>query len=167
MPLPQEEFANTDDSRFFQLVKTQNWQAAESLLLMADDDGDARAAAQETDRYGNTVLHSAIGFQAPEALLLRLLELHPDATRVHGTDDWLPLHVAAMWGYTSARVMETMIRLYPQALDDKGAPGIKGRTPRHFAARFAEDDERRKMLERSTADWVARIEKEGKEKATM
>jgi len=170
MPLPQEEFANPDDSPLFQRIKTQNWPAAASLLLTADDDddddGSARAAARETDRYGNTVLHSAIGFQAPEALLLRLLELHPDATRVHGTDDWLPLHVAAMWGYTSARVMESMIRLHPQALDDKGAPGIKGRTPRHFAARFAEDDERRQMLERSTADWVARIEKEGKEKAT-
>ena len=148
MVLQQSEFAASDDNALFQLLKTKQWDAASHLVM----DGVQPELARETDRYGNTPLHTAIGFQAPDALLRRLLDLYPDAARVHGTDDWLPLHIAAMWG-SSADILERLILLYPQALDDTGEPGIKGRTPRHFAPRF--DDPRREMLERSTADWLA------------
>ena len=148
MVLQQSEFAASDDNALFQLLKTKNWDAALHIL----QDGVLPELARETDRYGNTPLHTAIGFQAPDALLQRLLDLYPEATGVHGTDYWLPLHIAAMWG-SSTDIMERLIRLNPQALDDRGEPGIKGRTPRHFAPRF--DDQRREMLERSTADWLA------------
>lgn len=48
--------------------------------------------------------------------------------------------------------MELIIRAYPQALDDPGEGGIKGRTPRHFSQRFAHN---RELLERSTEEWIA------------
>lgn len=51
--------------------------------------------------------------------------------------------------------MELIIRAYPQALDDPGEGGIKGRTPRHFSQRFAHN---RELLERSTEEWIAIIE---------
>jgi len=155
MVLPNEQFSNQGDNQLFQLLKTQKWKAATQLLEPTDNNEEAATKlTRETDRYGNTPLHTAIGFQAPEHLILKLLELHPDATTVHGTDCWLPLHVAAMWGSTPA-IMERLIRLHPAALDDRGEPGIKGRTPRHFAARF--NDERREMLERSTEQWMALV----------
>ena len=150
MVIPQSSYAASDDNALFQLLKTQNWDMASNLL----SEGAQPELARETDRYGNTPLHTAIGFQAPSSLLRRLLDLHPGAAHVHGTDDWLPLHVAAMWG-SSADVLERLIRLHPDALDDQGEPGIKGRTPRHFAPRF--DDARREMLERPTAEWRAHV----------
>jgi len=104
---------------------------------------------KEPDEHGNTPLHSAIGFKCPDSLLLKLLDANPDACRVNGTDDWLPLHVAAMWG-VSTEVMEALILTHPEALDDSGQTSNKGRSPRHFSARF---EHNRELLERSTGEW--------------
>lgn len=154
MPLSPEDFPCHDDNRLFQLIKTQQWDAVVQLL----DTTEGTNMVRECDIYGNTPLHSAIGFHAPEQTILKpLLEKFPEATRYHGSNDWLPLHIAAMWG-SSATIIECLIRLYPQALDDKGESGIKGRTPRHFACRFP--DERRQLLERTTDEWIAIIENE-------
>jgi ankyrin repeat protein len=106
--------------------------------------------AKEQDEYGNTPLHCAIGFKCPgDELLLQLLRANPDACQVHGTDDWLPLHVASMWG-VSRTVMEELILMYPDALEDSGQQTNKGRSPRHFSTRF---EHNRDLLERSTETW--------------
>ena len=67
MVLQQSEFAASDDNALFQLLKTKNWDAALHIL----QDGVLPELARETDRYGNTPLHTAIGFHAPDALLRR------------------------------------------------------------------------------------------------
>lgn len=139
------------DSRLLQLLKSQQWQSAYTFLETSDGQG----MVTSSDSHGNMPLHVAIGYQAPEELVLRILYMHPAAAMVRGADDWLPLHVAARWG-VSSRVLEELIRAYPQALDDQGQGGIKGRTPRYFASRFPHNKE---LLERSTQEWIRLVEK--------
>ena len=143
MTLSSSEFANDGDNELFQAIKSQNWKQVEELLETQPH------LVQQRDEFDNTPLHSAIGFQCPDALLLKLLHAYPQACQVHGTDEWTPLHVAAMWG-VSQNVMEQIILQNPAALDDTGQESIKGKSPRHFSGRFAHNKE---LLERSTVDW--------------
>lgn len=153
MPLAQEEFADKDDNELFRCIKRTDWSAVEALLTTED----GQQMASQRDVFGSTPLHAALGYKAPDSIILSVLEIDPDATKVHGTgDDWLPLHVAAMYG-SSTSVMEALIRFYPQGLDDPGEGGLKGRTPRHFSQRFPHN---RKLLERPTDEWIALIEAE-------
>ena len=146
MTLSSSEFANADDNELFQAIKSQKWKEVEDLIEKQPN------LVQQRDEFDNTPLHSAIGFKCPDTLLLRLLHAHPEACRVHGTDEWTPLHVAAMWG-VSRNVMEEIILAYPPALDDAGQESIKGKSPRHFSGRFAHNKE---LLERSTEEWEKR-----------
>jgi hypothetical protein len=153
MPLAEEDFADQEDNELFRCIKCKNW--SQTMSLLSTKDGQQMATQQ--DVYGSTPLHAALGYKAPDSLVVFLLKIFPEATKVHGTgDDWLPLHVAAMWG-ASSTVMEALIRANPQALDDLGEGGLKGRTPRHFSQRFSHN---RELLERSTEDWIALIESE-------
>lgn len=149
MTLSAEEFSDEDDSTLLKTIKLQQWTEAATMISSAE----GAAMTKQVDKYGNLPLHTAIGFKAPDSLILSILKEYPEATKQHGTDYWLPLHVAAMWG-TSTEVMEALIRAYPEALDDVGEPGIKGRTPRHFNTRFPHN---RELLERSTKEWKKMI----------
>ena len=143
MTLSESEYASKSDNELFQAIKVQQWPLVEKLLE------EEPHLAAEPDEHENMPLHSAIGFRCPDPLLLKLLDAYPDACRRHGTDDWLPLHVAAMWG-VSTGVMEALILAHPEGLDDSGQDSNKGRTPRHFSGRF---EHNRELLERSTEDW--------------
>ena len=144
MTLAQEDYADKEDSELLQKIKLQNWSKVQAMLQ------EDQTLAREPDIYNNLPLHVAIGYKAPDDVILGLLEAYPEATKVHGTDYWLPLHVAAMWG-VSAKVMESLILSNPQALEDPGEIGIKGRTPRHFSGRFQHNKE---MLERPVEEWM-------------
>lgn len=146
MTLSQSEYANKEDSELFQAIKTQKWSQVEHLLEVEPH------LTKEPDEHGNLPLHSAIGFRCPDPLLLKLLCANPEACRVHGTDEWVPLHIAAMWG-VSREIMESLILTYPEALDNSGQTSIKGKSPRHFSTRFGHN---RDLLERSTEEWKAR-----------
>ena len=152
MPLAPEDFADQDDNDLFRSIKEKDWDLVRRQL----QDGVVvqSGMVNTVDTYGNTPLHAALGYKAPDDILTQLISLHPDACRFHGSDDWLPLHVAAMWG-ASSTVVEMLIRSYPEGLDDKASGGIKGRTPRHFSARFPHN---RELLERSTNEWKALID---------
>mmetsp|Transcript_21003 Transcript_21003/g.31863 ORF Transcript_21003/g.31863 Transcript_21003/m.31863 type:complete len:155 (-) Transcript_21003:213-677(-) len=145
MTLSAEEFSDESDSLLVKAMKLQKWDEAAKILSSTE----GATMTKQVDKYGNLPLHTAIGFKAPDSLVLSILEEYPEAAKQHGTDYWLPLHIAAMWG-TSTQVMEALIRAYPEALDDVGEPGIKGRTPRHFNTRFPHN---RELLERPTAEW--------------
>ena len=172
MPLSEQEFADQDDNILFRSIKMKDWNYVRELLSITttvttttvttpttapsatdettNNNSNAVMLLKELDIYENTALHAAIGYQAPDDILLTLLDQYPDATRIHGANAWLPLHVAAMWG-ASPRVMTALIEQYPQALDDRGEGGIKGRTPRHFRDRLPHNKE---LLERSTEEWI-------------
>jgi hypothetical protein len=149
MTLPTSEYADAEDSVLLKQLKASAWEKAEQLLDTTTAEG--KAMVQQGDKYDNLPLHVAIGYKAPDELTLKILHLYPDAAKVHGTDYWLPLHVAAMWG-VSAAVLEPLILAYPQGLDDPGEPDIKGRTPRHFKTVFAHNTA---LLERSTDEWLS------------
>jgi ankyrin repeat protein len=153
MTLSASEFANDGDNELFQSIKTQNWKQVKALVESHPH------LTQQHDEFDNTPLHSAIGFKCPDELLLKVLHAYPEACRVHGTDEWLPLHVAAMWG-VSREVMEELILQYPAALDDVGQENIKGKSPRHFSGRFHHNKD---LLELSTEEWE-RIKAERKSK---
>ena len=146
MTLSADEYADTNDSELLRLIKASDWDGVTAMI----ETETGKAMTTQPDIYGNLPLHACLGYKAPDDIVLSILRCNPDATRVHGTDYWLPLHICAMWG-SSTRVMSEIIGYYPQALDDVGEPGIKGRTPRHFAPRFKHNTE---LLERSTEDWI-------------
>ena len=127
-------------------MKQQEWTTAESFLETAC----ARDIVGYRDDFGNSLLHTALGFKAPDEFLFKLIVMDPEATQVSGVDGWYPLHVAAMWGCSSA-VMDDIIRRYPEALD---ITSDNGRTPRQFADRFAHNKD---ALERTTAEWLSII----------
>lgn len=165
MPLSQTEFPDADDSVLLRAIKLEKWAEVRSFVrvrVVKEEPASSQAdqLVRELDAYGNTALHAALGYKAPDDILLRLIQLYPEATRQHGTDDWLPLHVAAMWG-SSSSVLQAIIRAYPEGLDDPGEGGIKGRTPRHFSGLFPHNKE---LLERSTSDWMASLEEEKTDK---
>lgn len=127
-------------------LQAQNWTAARTIFQTPQQEQLSRMVASR-DEFENTPLHIAIGYQAPEDLVIRILCAYPQACQVAATEDmWLPLHVAAMWG-CSTRVLEALIRAYPEGLDQQEG---KGRTPRFFSTRFPHN---RDFLEQSTEDW--------------
>lgn len=150
MGLSVEEYANQQDSELMVLIKTSKWQEVRNLLQTPA----GQTMTTQKDVYDNLPLHFSLGYRSPDDIVLSILSMNPSATRVHGTDYWLPLHIAAMWG-SSSQVMEELIACFPEALEDTGEPGIKGRTPRHFAGRF---EHNRLLLERSIEEWKKIIE---------
>uniref|UniRef100_A0A7S3Q5S8 Uncharacterized protein n=1 Tax=Chaetoceros debilis TaxID=122233 RepID=A0A7S3Q5S8_9STRA len=150
MTLSVEEYANREDSKLMVLIKSSKWDDVRSLLQTSE----GKTMTSQPDVYDNLPLHFCLGYRAPDDIILSTLSLNRGAPRVHGTDYWLPLHIAAMWGSSSV-VMEELIRAFPQALEDVGEAGIKGRTPRHFAGRF---ESNRELLERPTEEWIKIIE---------
>lgn len=161
MPLSQNEFADEDDNELFRAIKLQKWDATRQLLKTDKDNKDDKAErclVRECDTYGNTALHAALGYKAPDDVLLQMLHLYPAAAAAHGTEDWTPLHVASMWGCSTV-VLQTLILANPDALEDAGQGGIKGRTPRHFSGRFPHN---KALLERPVAEWM-QLQKEARE----
>lgn len=135
------------------LIKQSQWTRARSVL----SGQNGPSLSRKPDPYGNVALHTAIGYKAPDDFVLDLLRTYPEATRLHGTDYWTPLRVAAMWG-ASVDVIEALIRVWPEALDDTGSEGVKGRCPSHFSTKF--EGRAREALERSVVDWKLIIAQE-------
>jgi len=80
-------------------------------------------------------LHMALYKNAPENLIILLIEAYPSAARVKGQDGYLPLHWACQMGCTLA-VVEALLVEYPNALDIPTSPENTVRpsqTPRALA----------------------------------
>ena len=78
---------------------------------------------------GMTLLHACVRYDPPADILLKMIELHPEAL---GTKDCIgrtPLHVAAGSGASSV-VVKILTAKYPGACDIQDEDG---RTPLHFA----------------------------------
>mmetsp|Transcript_10197 Transcript_10197/g.24517 ORF Transcript_10197/g.24517 Transcript_10197/m.24517 type:complete len:196 (-) Transcript_10197:258-845(-) len=195
MPLSQSDFANDGDSPLLVAIKAQRWDEASKHLGLvpqpasaaaggdADGDGGEQDMVKIPDEYGNLPLHAAIGFKAPDTFLLKLIDANPSASEVHGSDDWTPLHIAAMYG-CSLKVMKALILANPKALDDDGSysnsntdkdgsgtssgsgSGIKRKTPRHYAGRHS--PEIKELLLRPTDEWMKLIgEQEAQEQQSQ
>lgn len=104
MPLAKEDYADSRDNDLFRAIKKCDWTEAQALL--ATEEG--KQMANQQDAFSNTPLHAALGYKAPDEFIIDLLNTNKEATIIHGTgDEWLPLHVAAMYGSSTKVRMAT------------------------------------------------------------
>merc|ERR1712129_17871 len=99
---------------------------------------------------GELPLHLALRRSAPEDLILRLIEFNPKAVRLTGENDIsLPLHLATVY-CASPRVIITILRKYPEALDIHDEDGD---TPRHLISKRL-DETARDAISKPTLYWT-------------
>lgn len=82
MVLPESQYANETDSELIQRIKAKNWSSVRTMLESKDA---ASSYVTVLDQYGNSALHTAIGYKAPDDILLNLIKIYPDACKIHGT----------------------------------------------------------------------------------
>ena len=78
----------------------------------------------EQDDKGRTLLHWALLFRCPSAVIQTLINAYPDILTYPDDDGWLPLHYAAKYSMT-LDVVEDVYSIYPDAvleLNDAGIP---------------------------------------------
>lgn len=78
---------------------------------------------------GMTLLHACVRYDPPADILLKMIELHPEALRTMDCIGRTPLHVAAGSG-ASSPVVKILAAKYPRACNIQDEDG---RTPLHFA----------------------------------
>ena len=81
MVLSESQYANETDSELIKLIKAKNWSSVRTIL----ESEDASSCVKILDQYGNSALHTAIGYKAPDEILLNLIKIYPDACKIHGT----------------------------------------------------------------------------------
>lgn len=104
MPLAKEDYADSEDNDLFCAIKKCDWTQAQALLATVE----GKQMANQQDAFSNTPLHAALGYKAPDDFIVDLLKTNKKATTIHATgNEWLPLHVAAMYG-SSTKVHITL-----------------------------------------------------------
>lgn len=130
-------------------LESSNWEEA-TTTLSCDNENMANFL------YRNKLpLHYAIKKQAPEELILSLIENYNDAvTRQGGKYDMTPLHYAVVYA-SSYNVMKALVKGYPDALDMKDK---NGKTPRDCVATSARlSSPAKRAVMASTSDYEAKI----------
>ncbi|KAL7529217.1 hypothetical protein ACHAWF_002880, partial [Thalassiosira exigua] len=113
------------------LIEAREWAKFEAAAL--SDPRDFRSiseAISECDCFhGTTLLHGCVRFNAPLAILDRMIELYPRALREEDCLGRTPLHVATG---SSARptIVKRLVVAHPQACAVQDEDGM---TPLHFA----------------------------------
>mmetsp|Transcript_5433 Transcript_5433/g.13599 ORF Transcript_5433/g.13599 Transcript_5433/m.13599 type:complete len:604 (-) Transcript_5433:1440-3251(-) len=95
-----------------------------------------------TLRWRMLPLHSALAFNAPFEVALRLYHLYPGAVRCRNDQGMLPLHHVFKFG-NEDKILELMLDVFPEALtvaDDKG------RLPVESTPKDGSDNERRSNI---------------------
>jgi hypothetical protein len=132
----QEEASNAIQLLIHKMCKANDWAGLRTII-----DRDSAAFAQRSDSavgLAATVLHRSISgsgnCQEREHLMLRILELSPDAARQRNSHGSLPLHTVVKRGNRLTQATKTLmvlklIGIFPEALVDRA--GILLRTPVH------------------------------------
>lgn len=89
----------------------------------------------------------------PISLVLDIIHAFPEATKVKGARGCLPLHNASRRGAPRS-IVETLIRLFPQALDIQNDDGI---TPRDY---IQSDLESNALINRPVCCWLQQLSNE-------
>jgi ankyrin repeat protein len=88
-----------------------------------DDDGSGgdvvkNSAAEDMEHgvlFGDTILHTALEFNAPEEVLKTIMEVLPQIIKEPNDDGKLPIHYAA-WRQSPIAVLNLLIKYYPEGL---------------------------------------------------
>ncbi|KAL3823346.1 hypothetical protein ACHAXA_008841 [Cyclostephanos tholiformis] len=113
-------------------VEARDWSAFEWFALSNPDMYKciSNAICECAEVFnGMTLLHACVRYDPPVSLLLKMIELHPEAIRRVDCIGRTPLHVAAGSG-VSPLVVQVLTKAYPQACNIQDNDG---RTPLHFA----------------------------------
>lgn len=135
-----------------QLIEQSKWDVALESLR---SDPTIRSDAAEPHR-DDLPLHMACERRAPDGVILEILKCNEDAAKWKGRGGSLPLHIATQRNL-SGDVVETLIRVYPGALDIRNSANY---TPRDYGHQepFAFQS-----LHRPTSCWHQLMTDEAKE----
>lgn len=140
-----------------QLIEQCKW--TEILQGGANNNPDLCEDARRAHRE-DLPLHMACERRAPDAVILAMLKLNPDATKWKGRGDNMALHVATHRNL-SEEVIEALIRAYPEALDEVNQAKV---TPRNIGH---SDLQTYQALRRPTACWHQLMKEETLEEAEV
>jgi hypothetical protein len=96
-----------------------DWETALTVILHSPH------YAKRLDPVQGSPLHAAIRWGAPLLVVTALLEAFPDATTIQSYDEYLPCHLACLYGISSEG-MKMLLRCNPDAV---AAITNSGRTP--------------------------------------
>lgn len=130
---------NAEDSKsslayLFRLIEANDWRRLNRVFLTEPEGRKtfrhlASLVAESSSFNGMTILHACSRFNPPPYVILRIIELCPDAPRARDCLDRTPLHVMA--GTCAASfVIEVLVDAFPDACMIQD---MDGRTPLHFA----------------------------------
>eukprot|EP00548_Thalassiothrix_antarctica_P019748 CAMPEP_0194184582 /NCGR_PEP_ID=MMETSP0154-20130528/38716_1 /TAXON_ID=1049557 /ORGANISM="Thalassiothrix antarctica, Strain L6-D1" /LENGTH=459 /DNA_ID=CAMNT_0038902349 /DNA_START=68 /DNA_END=1444 /DNA_ORIENTATION=- len=143
-----------EDNELHALIRKEKWEEASKLVKTME----GKAMSRQSNRFDGLPLHIALSKQAPEFLIMLLIEENKYATKKPTKNKCLPLHLAAYYGAPET-VIEKLICTYPYALKSKTIDGLtpynlylksneRKNKSEHFLTPSAE-----KMLKISFRDW--------------
>jgi len=139
MMSPPSNKLNAEDTKsslayLFRLIEANDWRRLNRVFLTEPEGRKtfqqlAALVADSSSFNGMTILHACSRFNPPPHVILRIIELCPDAPRARDCLDRTPLHVMA--GTCAASfVIEVLVDAFPEACMMQD---MDGRTPLHFA----------------------------------
>lgn len=153
----QFEVGTPKDNDLHTTITSYQWEEATDLLKT-----NPKMASQR-GKLGEFPLPMALKRGAPEAFTIELIETCEEAVKMTGLNDKsFPLHLATIHSH-SPKVIIALIRIYPEALDEKDEDGD---TPRNCVRKHL-DDFSRDAIMKPTFYWTTLLNnfrKEAEEK---
>ncbi len=126
------------------LIDARDWTSFENVAFSDPETYKcmSKSICECEEFNGMTLLHACVRYEPPIYVLLKMIELHPQALEKEDCIGRTPLHIAAGSG-ASSLVMKVLTVKYPEACNIQDEDG---RTPLHFACDsscelFEEDEE--------------------------
>ena len=149
----QFEIGKPQDNALHKLISDYKWTDAQRLLT------NYPSLASKRGAFGELPLHMSLKRGGPEEFIMQLIELFDEAVKLSGLNDHsLPLHHATIHCH-SAKVIIALIRVYPEALDQKDEDGD---TPRNCVRKNL-DTFAKEAIMKPTFYWIELVQKFRKE----
>eukprot|EP00586_Coscinodiscus_wailesii_P015780 CAMPEP_0172500298 /NCGR_PEP_ID=MMETSP1066-20121228/136525_1 /TAXON_ID=671091 /ORGANISM="Coscinodiscus wailesii, Strain CCMP2513" /LENGTH=396 /DNA_ID=CAMNT_0013274451 /DNA_START=74 /DNA_END=1261 /DNA_ORIENTATION=+ len=140
-------------NRLHKQIENNNYKQATRLLSSPQ----GPKLAEKCDNDGDVPLHVAIYHNSPDEFTLALIDAYNGAVAVRNKKMELPLHYATYYG-ASPRVIERLIRVYPQGLEERDK---WGNTPMDNALKGKQlGDDAIGMVQKGTDFWMRLIKEE-------
>jgi len=125
-------------------ISNQDWDVVDRLLSSPE-------VCQVRDEQGRLPLHNMFSYKrAPCQLVLKLIQVYPKAVSEEDDDKLLPIHHACFWG-TSPKIIEILIKTYPEGLDH---PNAFGDTPRNLCEIGCLNAHSKSLIRKPTTYWI-------------
>ena len=153
MVLSQQKTEKPQNNSLHTLISSYQWDEASAVLEKNPN------LSSQRGELGELPLHMSLRRGAPESLILLLIESYSESVHLTGLNDQsLPLHLATIYSHTE-KVITTLIRIYPEALDEKDEDGD---TPRNCIRKNL-DESAKDAIMKPTFYWTMLVNKFRKE----